>query len=101
MLEEAYTTLVQTYEALNKYQENYAKLVEEATIKAQCKYLEKSFNLYKKAQVACSQVLNQRERAKSQEGFEAAKSKAVAGMEAFRSFCKVLNKIGSSKVLVL
>ena len=44
-----------------------------------------------------SQMLVEREKAKVQEGFEAAKSKVIAGMRAFEGSCEVLSKLSSDK----
>ena len=97
MMEEAYGVIVQAYEILDQSHENYVNLVEEATIEAEYKYLEESFNLYSMAHITCSQVFDKRERAKLQGGFEVAKNKAIVGMQAFKSSCEVLAKLSSDK----
>ena len=53
--------------------------------------------VYLEAKLTYSQMLNNRERAKTQGGFEAAKSKAIAGMQVFKSLCEVLTKLSSDK----
>ena len=72
-------------------------LVDKATIETEGGYLEEPFQLYSEAQMTYSQVCNKKEKAKALGGFEAAKSKAIAGMQAFKGSHKVLTKLSSVK----
>ena len=45
----------------------------------------------------CLQVLSKRERARTLEGFEMAKNKIIARMQASKNACEVLTKLGSDK----
>ena len=96
-LKEAYDDLVRAYEALEKSHENYVDLVEEAIGDAEDGYLDESSLLHSKARVIFSQMFDKREKAKMQEGFGAAKSKVIVGMQAFERSCKMLNKLSLEK----
>ena len=85
------------YEALDKSQEDYTNLFDEATIEAKGDYLEETLKLYSVAQVTYSQTCNNKEKAKALEGFEVAKNKVVSGMQIFRDSCEVLTMLISGK----
>ena len=102
--DEKYEFMVKAYEALEKSHKDYGDLVGEAIIDAENDYLGESYQLYSDAQITYDEILEERERAaveegnaKVQRGFEAAKSKVIAGMEAFEKSCAVLTKLGSNK----
>ena len=98
-LDEKYDVMVRAYEALEKSHKDYVDLVEEAIIDAENDYLGESYQLYSDAQLTYDEILEERETAKAQEGFEAAKNKVILGMQAFESSCVVLTKLGSNKTI--
>ena len=83
----------QTYEALDKAHESYSNLVDKTAVRTEGDYLDVPLCLYLEAQVAYSRVSERRERAPSLERFEAAKTKAIAGMQVIKGSCKVLTKL--------
>ena len=89
-LDEKYDFMVKAYEALEKSHKDYGDLVGEAIIDAENDYLGESYQLYSDAQITYDEILEERETAKGEEGFEAAKCKVIAGMQAFERSCAVL-----------
>ena len=72
------------YKALDKSHKDYMNLVDKTTVDPEGYYIEGLFQLYSETQVIYSQVCNKKEKAKALGGFEAAKGKAIVGMQAFK-----------------
>ena len=96
-MEEAYKSMGQAYEALDKAHNSYSSLVGEAAVESEGDYLGESVHLFSDAQVAYSQVTERRDRAQSLGSFKTAKSKVIAGMQVFKGSCKVLAKLSLEK----
>ena len=97
ILKGAYEDMGQAYKALDKAHESYSNLVDKALIRTEGDYLDVPLHLYSEAQVAYSRVAKKRERALSVRSLEVAKSRVIAGMQAFKGSCKVLTKMSSDK----
>ena len=85
-----YDALAQALEDLEMAHEDYADLVGDDIIEEDENYLKEPAKQMLEADVMYSQM-------KAQEGFEAAKSKVIAGMQAFKGSCEVLSKLSSDK----
>ena len=99
-----YDALAQALEDLEMAHEDYADLVGDDIIEEEGNYLKEPAKqmleadvMYSQMKRENSQMLVEREKAKVQEGFEAAKSKVIAGMRAFEGSCEVLSKLSLDK----
>ena len=87
----------QAYEDLDKSHESYSSLDEEAVIESEGDYIGESLCLFLDTQITYSWVSKRKKRAQAIEGFEAAESRVIAGMQIFKRSCKVLTKLSREK----